>query len=84
MPGRQDRGAHRVAAIRVRGFKSVGGRPLEVDLGGASRLVAVVGPNGAGKSNVLDALCFAMAPALGGGALRVGRLAELRNAEERE
>jgi chromosome segregation protein len=44
--------------IETRGFKSMGTKPVTVQL--ENGLVAITGPNGSGKSNLLDAVLFAL------------------------
>jgi chromosome segregation protein len=47
-----------IKRIELQGFKSVGARPLSLQL--ERGLTVITGPNGSGKSNVLDALAFCL------------------------
>lgn len=63
-----------IKRLEVRGFKSLGNKPItiEIDRG----LTVITGPNGGGKSNIIDAITFCLgqnSPKM----LRVNRLASL-------
>lgn len=66
---------YHISSIEIQGFKSING-PLRLQLE-KGYLIGIVGPNGSGKSNILDAVCFAMAPS--SSTQRVSVLKELRN-----
>ncbi|MEM4298457.1 MAG: AAA family ATPase, partial [Nitrososphaerota archaeon] len=63
-----------IKKVEIRGFKSLGGRPVALEL--SKGLTVITGPNGGGKSNILDAILFCLgqnSPK----ALRVNKLTSL-------
>ena len=63
-----------ISSVEIEGFKSIRA-PLRLKLE-EDQLIGIVGANGSGKSNILDAVCFALAPLT---PLRVKVLSELRH-----